>query len=253
MARKGISEFVYCVRCGGAESLLHDLRDCPWVKEVWDKVNTLFPSEHVSSFKDIFDRVWCSNGAIETENLVMLYWQNIHTPHLLCIRRGLDWLSEYQYALSFQSPEAKQSRQKACWVGPPPIGVIKINFDGECGSDREKVGLGFVARDHSGRFLLAGSRTISLVGFAEDSKCHALYWALSVARAQGWEHVILEGDCQEIIGAMSRKKHRSFHVQVVVDNCILSCNSFQSCVFMFFFRECNSVAHGLARWVVASV
>ncbi|CAO2822794.1 unnamed protein product [Amaranthus hypochondriacus] len=129
----------------------------------------------------------------------------------------------------------------------------RINFNGACGGSKgEKIGLSFVARDHFEKLLLVGSRTISLDGSAEDSEIRALCWALSVAREQGWEHVIFEGDCQDIIAAVSRKKQGSFHVQVVVDNCILCSKSFQSCSFMFCFRECNSVAHRLARWVVAS-
>ncbi|CAO2822652.1 unnamed protein product [Amaranthus hypochondriacus] len=60
LARKGVSEFIHCKRCGGEESLLHVLRDCPWAKDAWAVGHIPFPSGAVASFR----LLWISFGVL---------------------------------------------------------------------------------------------------------------------------------------------------------------------------------------------
>lgn len=183
MASKGISEFIHCIRCGGEESLLHVIRDCSWVKDSWAAANIPFLNGFVSSFKDIIEFVWSSCGSPETEKLATICWQiwkcrndmifrNINTPPLICIGKVVAWLKEYHNAVCFHLPVSKHSRDQERWCGPPR-GVIKINFDGACGGEGDRLGLGFVAREYAGKSLMTGSKTL-YEDSAEDFEIRAL-------------------------------------------------------------------------------
>ncbi|XP_008779556.2 uncharacterized protein LOC103699299 [Phoenix dactylifera] len=43
------------------------------------------------------------------------------------------------------------------WI-PPPLGYLKVNFDGSVATDRRLGGVGFVIRDHFGSLVAAGGR-----------------------------------------------------------------------------------------------
>lgn len=74
-----------------------------------------------------------------------------------------------------------------------------------------------------------------------------------VAINQGWKHIIIEGDCKGIIDAMNRKCNRGFHIHSIIDNNISLGQVFSAISFMFCFRECNEVAHRLARWAISGI
>lgn len=165
LAKKGISKFVRCSRCGGDESLMHILKDCPWAHEVWAVANISIPMGVVSSFRDWFEFVWNSKGSGVSEKMATICWQiwkckndrifeKVNSPPLLCVGKAREWLREYHEALSFALPSSIQPCEKGHWCSPP-FGVIKINYDGACDRDGDNMGVGVVARDHSGRFLWA--------------------------------------------------------------------------------------------------
>lgn len=93
---------------------------------------------------------------------------------------------------------------------------------------------------------------MSVEGLAEDAKARAPQWALMASKLKGWNHIIMEGDYNNIVEAVNSIKQRNFHTQVTVDDCILCSKSFRSCFFCFCDRECNSVPHNLARRAVGS-
>ena len=107
---KGITEFIFCPRCGSVESLLHLIRDCPWVHNVWLEAVFSFPDFHISSFRDLLDWIWGSFGSKVVKKFVIICWQiwksrndavfnNIFTPSL-CVGKALEWLKEYHNALT---------------------------------------------------------------------------------------------------------------------------------------------------------
>lgn len=166
LAHKGISEYLRCIRCGGAESLFHVLRDCPWAQEVWVAAKISFPNGTVSSFRDCFDLVWSSKGPLETERIATICWQiwkcrndrifeNINSPPFFVLVKLAIGSESIIMRCLFSLPIPQTSSEKAHWRAPPD-GVIKVNFDGACGGEGDKMGIEFVARDHVGNFLMAG-------------------------------------------------------------------------------------------------
>lgn len=67
LACKGIFDFIRCIRYECEESLFYVLTDCQWAKDVWDAARIPFPTNNVSSFKDIIDFVWSFCGISKAE------------------------------------------------------------------------------------------------------------------------------------------------------------------------------------------
>lgn len=95
-------------------------------------------------------------------------------PPLLCSRKALDSLHEYQNASSLSLLTNVRARSNTKWQ-QPPSNFFKINFYGATHNDGEKFGIGFVVRNSTGICCLA-----------EASEAVALHWALFEARGQGW-------------------------------------------------------------------
>lgn len=53
LCRKGISDFLSCVRCGETENLSHVLYECPWAKEFWIEAHLCPPHIFLGSFRDV--------------------------------------------------------------------------------------------------------------------------------------------------------------------------------------------------------
>ena len=64
---------------------------------------------------------------------------------------------------------------------------------------------------------------------------------------------MLEGDCKLVIKALNGRGQRVFHDQTVLENCRSLCHEFLSLSLFFCFRNCNGVAHSLARWAACGL
>lgn len=226
------------------------------------EANREAPSNLTNSFRDWLDRVLNEEGWEAAERFSTLCWQlwklrndmvfeHINTPPRLGVSRALDWAAEYKIALGPLNKVVpdKRSERWRC----PPLNVVKINFDAAYHKDDDKYGLGFIARDSKGIFLLAGSKTVWHCGSVEEAEARAMGWALSVAANQSWPRIILEGDCKTIIDTLNGGGRRHYSVQAILDNLLVAGAQFSSLVFSFCYRVCNSGAHRLARWAVSGV
>lgn len=72
LCRKGIPDYVACPRCGGEESLLHLILECPWSQQLWKVANFSFPHIMSHSFRDLVDWVWGDKGIEAAEVFVSL-------------------------------------------------------------------------------------------------------------------------------------------------------------------------------------
>lgn len=111
ISKNGIKDYLSCLRCGKDESLLHMLRDCSWVHDVWKVVDFSFPSLSFGSFRDVLDCVGASHGQASVERFVVICWnvwkarneviyERVSIPPSLCVGRAIYWLAECHFFVS---------------------------------------------------------------------------------------------------------------------------------------------------------
>ncbi|GKC73987.1 reverse transcriptase, partial [Tanacetum coccineum] len=126
---------------------------------------------------------------------------------------------------------------------------VKVNCDASWSKESEKVGLGFVARNHNGEVLLAGARGEYFASSPLEAEAKAILWAMSHARSRRYMNIIFESDSLCLVNAL---RSRSTLLQIAnMFLHILSISlAFSSCQWSFVKREGNKVAHSTAAWVV---
>ncbi|KAL0443155.1 UNVERIFIED_CONTAM: hypothetical protein Slati_2038200 [Sesamum latifolium] len=130
---------------------------------------------------------------------------------------------------------------------PPPIGSIKINFDGATFRQGQEVGAGVIGRDGNGAVLAWLSRRYDRVGNAEIAKALAAREAIRLALRRGWRSIIIEGDCASLIRKLQVSDPDFSQIGTVVMDIRMLASSFCSCSFQFVKRACNAAAHYLAQ------
>ena len=128
---------------------------------------------------------------------------------------------------------------------PPPLGWIKCNF--EAAVKLDKVVLAVVCRDSSGSIIATESQE-ECPGEPLWVESKAALLAASLARKEGFDKVVLEGDAQSVIKAIlnsSTTPHWS--INAIIEDIRLILNTFVCWNVSFVFRDSNSVAHSLAQ------
>lgn len=90
---------------------------------------------------------------------------------------------------------------------------------------------------------MAGSKTLWLESSPDLVEAKSVLWALSKAKEFNWQVIGVESDCKLVVDALIGSKKRMWHVQTVIDNCIVFSSYFSSLLFLFCNRSYNSVAH----------
>ncbi|GKA48632.1 HemK methyltransferase family member 2-like protein [Tanacetum coccineum] len=86
-------------------------------------------------------------------------------------------------------------------------------------TESEKMGLGFVARNHNGEVLLSGARGECFASSPLEAEAKAILWAMSHAWSRSYTNVVFESDSLCLVNALR-------------------------------IRQGNKVAHSIAAWVV---
>ncbi|KAL0453912.1 UNVERIFIED_CONTAM: hypothetical protein Slati_1369300 [Sesamum latifolium] len=109
------------------------------------------------------------------------------------------------------------------------------------------MGAGVWARDSNGHCLAWLAHRIPRPGDGELAEDWAAREAIQLALHQGWRHVILEGDCVNLICKLAgRKGDLSPIGPLIFDILCFACN-FLSCHFNWVRRSGNAVARFLAQ------
>ncbi|KAK9988875.1 hypothetical protein SO802_029114 [Lithocarpus litseifolius] len=87
------------------------------------------------------------------------------------------------------------------WL-PPPVDVVKLNFDGAVRSKNKRAGVGVVVRDTNSLVLASCTKPVLQPYKAAEVESLAAATALSFAAELGFRWVILEGDSMEVIQAL---------------------------------------------------
>lgn len=128
----------------------------------------------------------------------------------------------------------------------PDLGCIKINCDGAWCKETKEAGLGVIARNHHG-MVVAGTSISSHSNSALIVEASAALEGLKLAKAKGFQDVIMEIDSEQLFLAVS---HSSLHLFWEIYPLIKQIRSFQSqlncCRWSLVKRASNAAADLLA-------
>ena len=256
---------ISCPVCGEeVEFIEHVFIRCPIIVQAW--ANSVWPL-NMGVFKDMSIDQWIN---IIINPIEMLHVQGKEAKDFtlfaivlcdqICMNRNQTvWgnklvdsikLSIQINKVFIQHKQAWQSiigekENSPSWK-PPPLGWIKFNFDAAVKLD--KVVLAMVCRDNSGSIVAAESQE-ECPGEPLWAESKAALLVASLARREGFDRVVLEGDAQLVIKAIlnpSTTPHWS--INAIIEDIRLILNSFVCWNASFVFRDSNSVAHSLAQW-----
>jgi ribonuclease HI len=132
------------------------------------------------------------------------------------------------------------------WV-PQQEGMVVINVDAALFKDTARMGVGVVIRDHRGEFLSACSQVLDEVTSPEIAEALAIRCAITLARDDGFDRIILLSDCLSVVQRIDSPLRDRSLVGVVVEDIKTLASSMSSVTFRHVNRLCNNSAHSLAR------
>lgn len=265
--RKGIDINPLCPRCHKErETVEHIFFRCKETKVVWQLSPIIFGS--VGEWKNMTFHQWwssCSLGQCDNENgrevlalaafVCWFLWkgrnrlrfeQLVWSPTAI-MDNALDAWREFIGIQTLDKAMVKPPplRDKQTWT-KPPSGVIKINVDAALDHKSNICGMGLVARNAEG--LVVGAAMESFSGSYPARIVKAMGFRLALQMAIDWNfsQVMVEGDALQVIQALTRSKTYVDCDSIVLD-CIKLASHFQLCSFTHVFRECNRVAHSVAK------
>lgn len=146
----------------------------------------------------------------------------------------------------FKCPVPTVTTSPPRW-SPPEVGWVKINFDANVIDDVER-GLGVVVCNSDGVLLVTGVRRVWANWDAELSELLAAAFGVELARRLGFSHIVLEGDCAVVISGIRRCPSGFTPFFLILDYIQSLIPSFCGFNCTLIRRQCNTVAHSMARW-----
>ncbi|KAL0430294.1 UNVERIFIED_CONTAM: ABC transporter I family member 10 [Sesamum radiatum] len=154
-----------------------------WICHASEQLTT----EDFEKFLVICWTIWRGRNRLGMENMTT-------TPHET-VAIASSFLSAFREANATQLRQQKQNRLGASKWSLPPVGTIKINFDGAVLQKGCEAGIGGVARDSNGSILAWFSYKLQRRVDGEIAKALAATEAADLARKFKWNNVWIEGDC----------------------------------------------------------
>ncbi|KAL2894806.1 hypothetical protein RDABS01_010715 [Bienertia sinuspersici] len=206
-----------CARCEVEEDNLHALRDCSWVRRIWEGGKASWCKSGAASFREWF--AWMSGenkyGQLEAFAIVTwsiwnarndLIFEDQYCSPEACCNKAMDLLQEFQ-RVNNTALNHERRRTEAKWQ-PPRDDVIKVNFDAAISTEFDRVGLGIIGRDVGGKVIFAKARTMCNKWESEKGEAHAALEAIETARREGCTKIMIEGDALIVIQALQQHTTR---------------------------------------------
>uniref|UniRef100_A0A803Q1F8 Reverse transcriptase domain-containing protein n=1 Tax=Cannabis sativa TaxID=3483 RepID=A0A803Q1F8_CANSA len=257
--KRGMSMDDTCNRCKShKEDVCHALWTCPTLHKVWKYFGYLhlFPSslwkapDFLMTMKDKLTK----DEFLFFIGLTWLIWyrrnkcifQNKDVADNIWIPWAIEML-ELHLATDRISPNQKQLKAPANW-SPPLPGSFLINSDVSLIDGQPGCGLGVIIRDHLG--ALVAAETVFVPGCLSVllAETMAIRLALKIAEKWSLQKVCISSDNQVVIQALTGNARSNTDWGHLVVDCLLARKSFQNLSFIFSPKNCNKVAHCLAKW-----
>ena len=239
-----------------SESSFHALWSCTELNSVWkgkfDWLKNL--SRDCSSFLEVIQLCQSHKDLIELfAKTVSLIWA-CRNQLRVGDNSALLWklmslasnsLLEFQRA-SLEPPLARKSPTTVKWL-PPPMGWLKVNFDGAIFKEKNLVGIGCIIRNDKGLVMAAFTQFISLPTSVKTVEVLAVRSTIGFAKELSLDQIILEGDPKTCINVLSIGGWESFSFGHIVKDINFFASAFRGLSFSHTHWLRNRVAHRLAR------
>ena len=136
------------------------------------------------------------------------------------------------------------------WL-PPPVDVVKLNFNGAICSKNKRAGIGMVVRDTNGLVLAYCAKPVPQPYKAAEVESLAAATALSFATELDFRWVILEGDLMEVIQALRENDQSLTPMGLLLEDVRMLSQQFVQLLYSHTKRDGNSVAHSLAKYALS--
>ncbi|XP_023911979.1 uncharacterized protein LOC112023597 [Quercus suber] len=130
---------------------------------------------------------------------------------------------------------------------PPETQHFKLNYDAATFIEDNKAGLGVVLRNSEGHPIASLTQQIPLPATVIEVEALAARRAMELALELSLDNIVLEGDNESLFKALkSRDKSLTQYGHLIKDILFLS-SHFSEFTVSFARRQCNKMAHSLAR------
>ena len=245
------------------ETILHALRDCPRVKQIWSQLGV---KGNNSDFWKSNLHKWLHNNGKERGSLIQgkppwrilfnfavwCIWKsrnsfvfNRKSPNPNLYREISNQAAEFMFCVSSPRNPVRRFNKRIKWE-KPPIGWKKLNTDGSTIGGMERVGCGGVVRDEHGKWVAGFTRHIGITNiFAAE--LWGLRDGLLLCRILNISCLIVEIDAKVIVDVMKNSAYVNQIISPILDDCRQLMTGFQQVQLKHCYRQANRCADLMAR------
>jgi ribonuclease HI len=260
--KRGIVEDSLCPICKQEdESVEHILWTCESARDVWAECNSKLQkcATMEVSFANLFMELVDKLDADEMQKVAVI-------ARLIWSRRnnvvfGGDFMSPKHILEAASSQlenfsKAEAGRRMRSTVRPVPEvvqwnkpnpGWIKLNWDAAIDSGNQKMGIGIIARDHTGSVLAAVCASRPHVTEPTTAEAIAAWKLADICSSLGFARVVLEGDSLEVVKALQTEGPCWSRFGLLINDAKILLNSLQEWRVCHVKRMGNKAAHTLAQ------
>ena len=129
----------------------------------------------------------------------------------------------------------------------PKVGFIKLNWDAALDERRQRMGFGFIARDHEGNVITAMSGSIPNISCPSVAEALGAWKSVGMCLSLDFSKIILEGDALEVVNALKKEGLYWCSYGIVVNDTKVLLSTFREWEVSHTKRVGNVAAHELAK------
>jgi hypothetical protein len=172
----------------------------------------------------------------------------------LVVRRARDDLDDFKRPNAIESDGLIQRDETLPFRWKAPfVGMQKVNWDVAVDTTTDRLGMGFIVRDHEGFVLAARSRTklrnLELVAV----EALTAFYATEFSRDLNLRNIFLKGDALQVVNAVKSQGRNWSMYGHIIDDIREVLNCMQYWQIGHVSRVVNFVAHSLAKAGVKQV
>ncbi|GAU20068.1 hypothetical protein TSUD_381600 [Trifolium subterraneum] len=172
-------------------------------------------------------------------------WENKQANPVASCRLAFDLIRDFNWCHNMLNADHMPTHVHT-WE-KPPVNWLKCNVDGAIFMTEGKFGIGICFRDSSGSFVQAHTMTFPFEVTAVECEATAMKLALALALSNGFERVLFESDCQQVVNALRNDYLYANELGTLLSTCNSLLISNVDYNVAYVRRQANRVAHNLAR------